>query len=474
MKDSVFEKKYKGKYKNPRNMVAGILGRKEISKELVDIDFVAYNVKFEDGKRLHTRSGQIGFLNMNNNRLFNSLVPAHVMKNGDISERQLQKFFDDIEKHQCDGLILEVNDLKDQEKIGLETNSLNPAFARAWKPESDDSATRKVLGATWQISKSGAAKPVVQIDPVDLGGVTISNVTGINAKFMLENKIAKDAVVTIIRSGDVIPKIIATVLPSKQADILPKNCPCCGSPLAFNSTKVDLICHNPTCPDKVKSMNADFFKILGVEEVGDGVIKQIYEGGYKTIPQILAMTKDDFEGLESFGERKAEITYNEIHSKMTNVPLSKLQHASNMFKGLGSTKLALLEQFDSRLNVPTRTELKLTDGYSDKSAESYLSVISEFWDFYDQISDYVTVEKYVAPTVGPLTGNVFVFTGGKPKDMINKIESLGGKLGSSVSKKTFALVAKDKGSGSSKEVKAQKEGVKIMNWDELETYLGAY
>jgi NAD-dependent DNA ligase len=475
MKDKVFEKKYKGKYKNPRNMVAGVLSRKEITAELADIDFIAYNVVFSDDnfRNIETRSGEIGFLNVNNNKMFGFLIEAKVMSTKSIDQKCLQKTFDNLDTYQFDGIIIEVNNKYIQGTIGNDTNSLNPAYARAWKPASKDDATTTVEGVAWQISKTGAAKPVVQIEPVDLCGVTISNVTGINAKFMKENKIGVGSVITIIRSGDVIPKIVDIVVPCK-GDTLPDKCPCCDSELSFNSTKVDLICDNKLCGDRVISSNADFLKILGVEEVGEGVVKQLYESGAKTIPKILSMTKEDFEKLDSFGERKAEITYNEIHSKLTDIPLCKLQHASNMFKSLGSTKLALLEKFDSRDNIPTRTEITLTDGYSDKSAEAYLSVIEDFWEFYEEISDYVTIKPYVAPIVGPLTDNVFVFTGGKPKDMISKIESLGGKLGSSVSKKTFALVAKDKGSGSSKETKAQKEGVKIMNWDELKIYLADF
>jgi NAD-dependent DNA ligase/O-acetyl-ADP-ribose deacetylase (regulator of RNase III) len=475
MKDKVFEKKYKGKYKNPRNMVAGVLSRKEITAELSDIDFIAYNVVFTDDnfRKLEKRSGELGFLNVNNNKMFGYLMPVRIKSTKDIDQRFLNRVFDELDTYQFDGLVVEVNDKFIQGTIGNDTNSLNPAYARAWKPASKDDATSKVTGVTWQISKTGSAKPVVHIEPVDLCGVTISNVTGINAKFMKESKIGVGAVITIIRSGDVIPKIVDVVIPCEE-NCLPIHCPSCNTDLAFNSTKVDLVCSNILCRDRVISSNADFLKILGVEEVGEGVVKQLYEGGVETIADILSMKEEDFEELDSFASRKAEITYREIHSKMSDVSLSKIQHASNLFKSLGSTKLALLDRFDSRSNIPTRTEIVLTDGFSDKSADAYLKVIEDFWDLYDSISEYVTIKPYVAPIVGAFTDRSFVFTGGKPKEMITKIKDCGGKIGSSVSKKTFMLVVKAKGSGSDKETKATANDVQILDWEELEAFLKEY
>ena len=102
-------------------------------------------------------------------------------------------------------------------------------------------------------------------------------------------------------------------------------------------------------------------------------------------------------------------------------------------------------------------------GFSDKSADIYLNGIEKFWDWVEDLP--ITIEKFKAPTVGPLTGKSFVFTGGKPKGLIERIKGLGGKVGSSVSQKSFALVLKKMGSGSSKEDKALLLGLKTFDWE---------
>ena len=471
MKEKVFEKKYKEEFKNPRNMVSGILvGRKEISKELYDIDFIAFNV-YSTTTEFVKRSAHIGFCNKYNNSKFGYLIPALTWKLSRVNSAEMQRVFDDIVHYQCDGVIMELNDCDRQLAMGLETNSLNPSFARAWKPDGGEGKPTKVIDISWSVSKSGYVKPVVQIETVDIAGVSINNVTGNNAKFIKDNNIGKGSIVTVIRSGDVIPKIINVVLPSSESGLC-SNCPSCDSELDWNKTKVELVCPNGLCDEKVISQNVEFFKIMGVEEVGEGVVKQLYEAGYKSIPMIISTSQGEFEALDGFGERKAEIVYSQIHSKLTDVPVYTLQHASNLFKGLGERKLKLLEQYDSLDNKPQLSEILAIDGYSDKTADVYLKAFEKFWNYYETVKGFIHIKEYEPPVVGALSGKTFVFTGGKPKNLIDKINSLGGKEGTSVSNKAFAVITKEKGSGSSKEKKALDLGIHLWNWEELEDFLG--
>jgi DNA ligase (NAD+) len=275
----------------------------------------------------------------------------------------------------------------------------------------------------------------------------------------------------VIRSGDVIPKIINVVLPSSELGLC-SNCPSCDSELGWNKTKVELVCPNELCDEKVISQNVEFFKVMGVEEVGEGVVKQLYDAGYRNIPMIISTSEGEFENIDGFGERKAEIVYSQIHSKLKDVPIYTLQHASNLFKGLGERKLKLLDKYDSLDKKPQLSEVLLIDGYSNKTANVYLDAFDNFWDYYETIKGFVSIKEYVPPVIGVLSGKTFVFTGGKPKSLIDLILSLGGKEGTSVSGKVFAVIAKDKGGGSSKEKKAIDLGVNLWNWEELRNFLG--
>ena len=465
MREQVFADKYAKKFKNPRNMVAGLLSRKQISKELEDVNFIAFSVRNIDFER---KSDELSFCNEHVNRHFHYQLRILTKEIGQLTDEWLKQIFETEKEFQCDGLVVEVNEVAFQETLGRETNSLNPAYARAWKPESDDARPSKVMGITWQVSKSGNQKPVVQIEPVELGGVTISNVTGINAKFVKENGIAPGAIVSVIRSGDVIPKII-NVLLSVEGNVLPDACSSCGGSLQWNENLVELYCDNRNCAEKKISENTDFFKLMGIDEVGEGIVKQFFEAGYRDVADILKMSVDQMLALEGFKEKKAEKVHSSIHAGLKDVPLHKIQHASNLFKGLGSRKLEPLAKYDSIEKCPTFDEVVAVEGYSDITANAYLEGFPKFWEWLEGLP--LTVAAYVKPAEGVYTGKAFVFTGFRSPEMEEKIVSLGGKMTSSVSKNTFALVMKKKGSGSSKEKKAQSLGVEIYEKEELENIL---
>ena len=159
-----------------------------------------------------------------------------------------------------------------------------------------------------------------------------------------------------------------------------------------------------------------------------------------------------------------EIVYNSIQKSVTDVELCKLQHATGIFSGLGSKKLALLQHFTEK---PTIDDILSIEGFAEISAKSYLDGWDKFWEFVKDLP--VTIKKEVElSNSGELIGQQFVFTGVRRPDLEDIITSKGGKIGSGVSKNTTYLVMKSKGSGSSKEIKAQKLGVQIITVEELE------
>ena len=463
MSDTSFQSKYADKYKNPRNMVAGLLNRKKTVKETVDISFMAFGIKND----LETRIQQLCYLNDEINFPLNGIkVPYKEVSIKGLSDTLIDPETMSIipSDYQCDGLVVELNDISEQDKLGKETSSLNPAYGRAWKPESVNQKTTEVKGIRWQISKVGYMKPVVEIDPVDIGGVTISNVTGNNAKFIEENHIAQGSIVTIIRSGDVIPKIINVVYKNVDVEPLPDRCPCCNREgIAWCETRTELICCNSKCPDRIVSSLVHFFKTMDIDDLREGTIRQLYFDGYDTVEKICAMSIEDFQSLGGFQRSKAENCFNSIRDKAI-CDLEILQHASNLFDGLGSRKLKLLRQYNSSDNIPSRSTVLALEGFSDKSADVYLDNIGKFWEFSENL--LFKIKEISEVGGGPLENKSFVFTGFRDKELTERIELLGGKIASGVSSKTSYLVCSSKGSGSSKEAKALEVGAIILDRSE--------
>lgn len=460
MKRNVFNEKYSEVYVNARNMVAGLMNTKEASPALEDCEYVRYGAV---GKNFSTKSELIDFLN--NSSAAKIKVPYEICTFESFSEEYLKSlYFKWSEDFELDGVIIEINDSQLCDELGRETGTNNPCYARAYKGNFEEVKETTITGCTFQISKQGLMKPVLHVDPIKLDGATVSNITGNNAGFMRDMKLGIGAKIMVKRSGMVIPLVVSVTEPVEPE--LPSQCPCCNEKLKWNKNKIELVCENIECEAQVLKRIISFFEILGVDNVGEGVCAQLYNAGYNTIRKILTMTVDDMLSLEGFGERKASIVYDNIHSKMQNVELPKLQHATGFFRMLGSKKLALVQHF---IDIPTMEQLISVEGFSEISAKDYLNGINRFNDFIKDLP--ITIKPYEAPAEGEFSGKTFVFTGFRDKNLEHRIESKGGKVGSGVSKKTHYLVMAAKNSGSSKERKAQELGVIILDKRELEEML---
>jgi len=207
---------------------------------------------------------------------------------------------------------------------------------------------------------------------------------------------------------------------------------------------------------------------LEAESFGEGVIKQLWDAGYKTVKDILDLKATDLEKIDRFGKRKATIVYNAIQKCTKNISLSKLQHATGIFKGLGSKKLALLEHFTTK---PSVDDILSIEGFAEISAKSYVDGYDKFFDFIDGLPITIQEKVEAVKTSSDLDGMNFVFTGVRRTDLEEVIQSRGGRIGGSVSKNTTHLIMKAVGSGSSKEKKAVELGITIMTVEQLETML---
>jgi NAD-dependent DNA ligase len=240
-----------------------------------------------------------------------------------------------------------------------------------------------------------------------------------------------------------------------------------GVEIGWNDAGIELITLTETEDQQLKKIVA-FFEILEADNVGEGVIKQLWDAGFTTIKSVLSATNVDFEKIEGFGKRKAKIVHDSIKKSTTNVQLSKIQHASGVFSGLGSKKLTLLQHFTEK---PTINQVMEIEGFAEISAKTYVDNFDNFTEFIKGLPVTIEQKQEVVLEGTDLESNTFVFTGVRRKDLEDVIERRGGKIGSSVSKNTTHLVMKEKGSGSSKETKAISLGVEILTVEELEDLL---
>ena len=457
MSKKTFLEKYSSDFANPRNLVAGLLNSKEATDALKDCDYIKYGA-IQSRNMFQSKKQILDELNSNQS----VKVPYHICRISDITEELLINLFHEYSvDYEIDGLIIEINDLNTQITLGRETSSNNPVFARAFKhPSFEQSAETEIIGISWNISKQGYLKPTLHISPVKLDGVTVSNVTGNNARFVKDMGIGVGAKVIVKRSGMVIP-IIADVIETVEFQMPDVD------NIDWNENGVELVTLTETDDQKLKK-NISFFEILESDNVSEGVITQLWDAGYKTISDILNLTTSDLEKIDRFGKRKAKIVHESIQKSVTNVSLSKLQHATGIFKGLGSKKLLLLEDFVTK---PTVDQIMSIEGFAEISAKSYGDSYDEFFNFVKDLPITISEKVEVVKTGNDLDGKQFVFTGVRRKDLEEVIVSRGGVIGGSVSKNTTYLVMKEKGSGSSKETKAISLGVTILTVEELEDLL---
>jgi len=459
MSKSTFLKKYSAEFANPRNLVAGLLNSKDPQATLKDCSYIKYgSISKKSSSNYQTKKQVLDSLNSNQE----IKVDYHICKISDVTEDLLISLFHKFgTEYEIDGLIIEINDINSQNKLGRETSSNNPVWARAFKhPSFEQSAQTEIIGISWNISKQGYLKPTLHINPVRLDGVTVSNVTGNNARFVKDMGIGIGAKVLVKRSGMVIPIISEVIEP---VDFLMPDVP----NIDWNENGVELITLTETDEQKFKQL-VSFFEILETDNFGEGVIKQLWDNGHNTVKNILNLSQSDLEKIDRFGKRKAEIVYNSIKKATSDVSLSKLQHATGIFKGLGSKKLALLEHFTTKPIVDQILEI---EGFAEISAQSYIDGYDKFFEFINGLPITIQEKKESVKVSNDLDGMSFVFTGIRRPDLVEVIESRGGKEGSSVSKNTTYLVMKSVGSGSSKEKKAQELGVKVITVQELEEIL---
>ena len=452
---AVFDSKYKTKFANPRNMVAGIINHKTINEATTDLNFVSYEVIVPVKKP----SEQMEFLSTLDVEVVLWKTES-ALTNELLSETLVEWRKNYV--YEIDGVIV-TNDAKYTRKAG------NPDHSFAFKMVlSDQIAEGKVVDVIWTPSKDGYLKPRVQIEPINLGGVRIEFATGFNGAFINDNKVGVGAVIELIRSGDVIPHIRKVTVPADQAKMP-------SIPFKWNDTHVDVMLEDLDSDETVKEKNiTGFFRGIGVEGLSSGNVARIIQAGYDTVPEIIKMEVNDLLQVEGFKDKTANKLYNGIKEKIDAASLVTIMSASNLFgRGFSEKRIELI--MDSYPNVLLSKEsnaqkvakISAIKGMAEKTSEAFVERIPDFINFIKEaglvkkLAQDVTEKKTVDES-HPLFGKTIVMTGFRDAQIQEAIKNVGAKLGSSVSKNTFIVLVKNTDEDTGKAGDARKLSVPLM------------
>jgi len=249
-----------------------------------------------------------------------------------------QTFFKKRKKktiYEIDGIIIADNHLHPRNKSG------NPDYSFAYKGTTE-TADVKVIEVLWEASKDGVIVPRIHFTKVRLSQADLEYATGFNAKFIVDNNIGPGAIISVVRSGDVIPYVLAVPKPAKKPS-LPKD-----MDYEWDKTEVNIVLKDADQNETVIIKRLEkFVRYIGVENMSIGIVTKLVKGGYDSIPKILSLTTDDFLSLEGFADKLAEKLYGNLQEAINNLDLLTLMAGSNVFgRGFGERKIKkILENY---------------------------------------------------------------------------------------------------------------------------------
>jgi len=464
----IYKEKYKEKsidgrvYRNPRNMVAGLIGAKTARQGLEDINFVTYEIVSDSAPPLEEqllRLKKLGFL----------VVEHEIISVLNIAELiSLLAKYKKTSEYELDGIIVQSNTPYDRNTSG------NPDYAFAFKMLSTDAIHETtVLSVEWNVSKWGQIKPVVIVKPVKLEeGVTMSRATAHNAKYVVENNLGPGSVIRITRSKDVIPYIVEVVSSTEAS--LPT------IPYTWDKNHVNIIAKEGDNIMCVKLI-AEFFGKLSIKHVSEATVSKMYKNGLNTLLKIVGASKERLLKVPEFQDKSAERIYTNIRNGLQNIKIPTLLGSCGVLGyGMGRKKIEalflaipdLLSIYKKKTVREMKNMIMSVEGFSDLSAEKIVGNLKYADLFVERMRKYATfeVQQRVSDS---LKGNKYVMSGFRDKKLEDEIAKRGGKVTTSVSKNTTGLILATKGGKlTGKPLKAQQLGVIIYSKEEfIEKYI---
>lgn len=431
-----FDNNWKATMKNARNTVGGLIHSKHINPDLaIDTDFVAYEIV----DPIILPENQLKLLKSTGFKTVYYQIYSII--NFEILSNYLKKRRDESD-YIIDGIIITNNHLYER------NTKSNPEYSFAFKDILDDQIVETVVNdIEWNISKDGLIKPVLILEPVDVGGVQISRVTAVNAKNVVNKKLGKGAVIKLIRSGDVIPKIMDVIKPAKKI-LLPEG------DWSWNETQVDIISNQQDSQEILIKNIYHFFSSLNAKGLGEKIIEKLVQANINSVKKILKVSIDQLLEIDGFKEKSSENILKAIKSSTTNIKLSKFMAATNKLgAGIGEERIKqvldiypnILTEYKNWSNQEFIDKLKELNGWEEKTSNLFVSNFNDFIKFYNDIKSLVSFEEIKEKKINKnkYTGKNIVMSGFRDTQLQDFFEKSGAKIVNSISKNTNLLIVKD-------------------------------
>jgi DNA ligase (NAD+) len=383
--------------------------------------------------------------------------------------------------YEIDGIVIKVDSLEQQARLG----SLHdrPRWARAykWAPITAQTTLQKIA---IRVGRTGALNPWAILEPVEVGGVTISRATLHNEEDINRKQIREGDLVIVQRAGDVIPQIVGPAgahRPGTKEFRMPAQCPLCGYDVVRPEGEVMHRCPNRACPSRgLETLINWVTAAMDIEGVGEQFVRRLWDLGLlRSMPDLYRLTKEQLLELDGFQERS-------VTNVLASIEASKSQPFSRVLFGLNIpdvgwvTAQNLVRHFGvvDRLLQSTQEQIQEVDGIGPDRAESIAEWFSDEQNrtLVQELRELglrfeVSVEE--RPVEGPLTGSQYVITGTleafSRDEAAGALLALGAKVSDNVSKKTTGVIVGE--NPGSKIAKAQKAGVPLLTEADLKQLL---
>jgi DNA ligase (NAD+) len=358
-------------------------------------------------------------------------------------------------EHEIDGAVIKVDRFADANELGATSKFPRWAIAYKFPPEEQ---TTKLRDIQVSVGRTGAVTPFAMLEPVRVGGVTISMATLHNAEEVVRKGVLIGDTVVVRRAGEVIPEVVAPIPSLRTGDerafVMPRDCPVCGTPIVRPEDEAVARCPNLQCPAQVLARIVHFASrgAMDIEHLGERTAGEMLDRGLVATPaDIFHLTPEQLGQLPNFKEKSISNLSAAIAAARDR-PIDRLLYGFGIRHVGASAARALADAFGSidRIAAAPAEEIAAVEGVGDVIA----GAVRAFFDrpeIREQLERLraasVRLEEQRAPRTGPLTGQTFVITGTlaafSREEAKARIEALGGKVTNSLSQKTSYLVVGD-------------------------------
>ena len=475
-------------FANPRNAAAGSL--RQLDSRITatrPLDMYCYGVGYVEGGSLgKTHYDNLQLLKQWGMRVNNEIERVQGAKALQQYHDRILRIRDQLE-YEIDGLVYKVNDLGFQDQLGFVSRA--PRWATAHKFPAQEELTR-LLGVEFQVGRTGAITPVARLEPVFVGGVTVSNATLHNMDEVQRMDVRVGDTVVVHRAGDVIPKVVKVVLERRpettEPVLMPKACPVCDSAIVKPEGEAVARCSGGLyCQAQVKEAIKHFAsrKAMDIDGLGDKLVEQMVDQGLIShVCDLFKLSVEQIAAMERMGQKSAQNIVDALQA-CKNTTLPRFLFAMGIREVGEATALNLANYFGNL------DKLKQADADALQQVPDVGPIVAKhIAAFFQQDHNLEIIDALIEAGVNwpdievaeaaeqPLAGKTYVLTGTLSKmgrdDAKQYLQQLGAKVSGSVSKKSDAVVAGEK--AGSKLAKAESLGVPVLSEDEFIGLLNDY